>query len=229
MTEEDADDPEAFAAFSNPNRLKLLRELDKPKGYAELELTPTHADEQGSEDRRISRQAIRKHLETLMEADVVERRERGQRAEFVVDRGRLFELIERLRSLTQWSRDGHDPAPPPRRGDPAKRPEGPHVVFVHAVQPGRVVELSADSDDGGAARWTLGRSESADITTEDPTLAPRQGHLERNEGRWYFEANVKAPSRAFVDWEPVEPGERTRVRSGDVIGLGATRLVVREL
>ncbi len=62
----------ALAALANPSRVAILRQLDAPKSLNEIRVSASEPSESGlSRSRCISRQAVRRHLDRLVEEDLV--------------------------------------------------------------------------------------------------------------------------------------------------------------
>lgn len=218
-----------FKALSNINRLKLLVQLQSPRGYSEIDLSPSRGDSAGSEDRSISRQAVRSHIQELMDLGVVvEAPSDGQGSRFLVDHSQLFALVEQMRSLAQVqpsveitgrTLNLEMTSPPPEAN-------GPHLVLVRGVHEGRCFELT-DSDEDG--QWTVGRASEADISLDyDAYVSTDHAKLLRRDGEFFLMDSPANKNGTFLNWEKLTRGGIAPLSSGDVLGVGMSLLVFRE-
>ncbi|MCA1813227.1 MAG: winged helix-turn-helix domain-containing protein, partial [Halobacteriales archaeon] len=102
-----ADEPEKdealagmLSALASPTRLRILRQLRSPKTLREIEVP---AAAHGA--RAISRQAVREHLDKLLEIQAVNshasERTYGEAQAYVVNNQVLFALTEEFRGLAR--------------------------------------------------------------------------------------------------------------------------------
>ncbi len=94
---------EVFRALAAANRIELLRKLATPKTVSEVELEPVRERSDLSDDRTLSRQAVKHHVTQLVDAGLVEEvplERSGQHVTgYVTDPSAVSELIGRLSTL----------------------------------------------------------------------------------------------------------------------------------
>lgn len=219
---------DAFRALANINRLKLLVTLQSPRGYSEIELTPSRSSGQGSKDRPISRQAVRSHIEELRDIGVVvETDDDDRKRRFVVDRSRLYAIVERMRELTTV-----EPTVEPGgqtmdlTGEPrAPQPEGAHLALVRGVAEGRTFRLET-GDPGSHA--VIGRSTEVDVPLDyDAFVSAEHAHVLEKADGFYLRDLPKNRNGTFLNWSKMERGTVAPLSSGDVVGVGRSLLVFR--
>lgn len=222
----DADVEQVLKVLSNPNRLQLLRTLQSPKGFADLELAPSRNDGWGSEERAISRQAVRRHVQELMELGVVvEVPGSGDTVtRFLVNHARLFGVVEQLRQIATV-RPALDLAHETiglggRAG--VSVPDGPHLALVRGVQEGRAFPLA----EGGT--WTIGRARACAICLDyDPYVSSEHAQVVRKDEGYFLVDLAANKNGTFLNWAPLARGGVAPIRAGDVVGLGMSLLVFR--
>ena len=228
-------DPHAIAelervlkTLANANRLELLIELQEPKRVVELTLSPSRADGAGSEERAISRQAVKNHVAALVEIGVVEQTEEGYaNARFVVNHARLFEVTERLRQIAtvkptrpvaMETRDLDDQKPRPR-------PAGAHFVLVRGVREGQAYPLESPGPSDG---WLIGRRPEAQVRLDyDPFVSGSHARVIAREGRHFLVDLPGARNPTRLNWEEMLRGGVALLEPGDVVGVGLSLLVYR--
>ncbi len=218
-----------FKALSNINRLKLLVALQTPRGYSEIELTPSRGTGQGSSDRPISRQAVRGHIQELADIGVlVEADPEARRRRFVVDRSRLYAVVEQMRTLAtveptvaaadQTMDLDSEPRPP--------MTDDPHLALVRGVEEGRVFPL--DPDDPGS-RFVIGRSAGADVALDyDGYISKEHAHVLIKPDGFFLRDLPSNKNGTFLNWRRMERGGLAPLGAGDVVGVGRSLLVFRE-
>lgn len=223
----------AFKALSNINRLKLLVQLQTPKGYNEIELTPSRPGKGASKDRPISRQAVRSHIEELRELGVVtETADDARRRRFVVDRPRLYAIVERMRELTtvEPTVEPDDRTLEMTDAPRVKEPEGPHLALVRGVEEGRMFPLSRDAEEEGeASRFTIGRRSDVDVPlTYDGFISGQHAVVVSEPGGCSVKDLPENKNGTFLNWRRLKEGAVAPLSPGDVIGVGRSLLVFRE-
>lgn len=217
-------------ALANPNRLEMLDKLRFPKSAGELRLTPKRTEGAGNKARSISRQAVEEHLDILEAIGVVTKRE-GERDgrpvdEYAMNHARLFALVEEFRKLTLLrGASVEDPGATIDADAKAAAPwvEGPKLVLVSGPWEGRVVPLA-----GGHGAWTLGRKRGASVQLDyDPFVSQEHARVVRDADGWSVEDLPGSKNGTFVNFRPV-PAGRTRLRAGDVLGVGRTLMVFHD-
>ncbi len=218
----------AFKTLGNINRLRLLVELQEPKGYAEIELPPSRSDGAGGGGRTITRQAVRSHLNPLMELGLVTEVERdgaGQR--FIVDHSRIFALMEQMRDITNVrSTEPVSDRTMNLQGDAdAQTVQGPHLVLARGVYEGRSFPLTGLTE---GQRWLVGRKQGSDICLDyDAFVSSDHAELLNKEGRFYLRDLPENRNGTFLNWERLEDGAMAPLDAGDVVGVGRSLLVFR--
>ena len=216
-------------ALANVNRLKLLETLQVPQGYADINLQPSRGDEWGSDERAISRQALRKHLHELMEIGVVVELPSGESGtrRYTVNHARLFGVVEQMRQIATV-RGG---APSGGQtvdlevGRPGGGVDGPHLVLVRGVQEGRCYSLVTQNRE---PEWSIGRGRGADVSLDyDPYASTSHARVVLKERQFFL---VDLPSNrngTFLNWNRMVRGGVAPLKAGDVIGVGMSLLVLR--
>lgn len=226
MSSADADVEQVLKVLSNPNRLQLLRTLQSPKAFADLDLAPSRNDGWGSEERSISRQAVRRHVQELLDLGVVVETPAGQDqpTRFLVNHARLFGIVEQLRQIAtvRPTLDLEHETMGLRGAANVTVPGGPHLALVRGVQEGRAFALAE-----GAA-WTLGRTRACSICLDyDPYVSSEHAQIVRKEGGYFLVDLAANKNGTFLNWAPMTRGGVAPLKAGDVIGVGMSLLVFR--
>lgn len=221
-----ADLERVLRALANENRLQLLFSLQDPKGYSELQLPPPREDGWGSDERSISRQAVRAHLRELMAIGVVEEAPTADGTlQWVVNHARLFGALEQMRALTTVRprvEVGGETADL-ERAFATPDVGGPHLVLVRGVEEGRAFPLVKTGE------WTIGRGPACAIRLDyDPFISGEHARI-LQKGPEFFLADVPANKNGtYLNWRRLSRGALAPLKSGDVVGLGMSLLVFRE-
>lgn len=215
--------------LANFNRLRLLEELQTPKRYAELDLQPSRDDQWGSDARPISRQAVRGHLEALMDIGVVnEIREPGGPPAYVVNHSRLFALVEQLRQIATVRPSleaGGETIDLPHRSSPSG-PTGPHLLLARGVEEGRGFPLAATRGEGG---WTIGRRRGVAVCLDyDPFVSSEHARVVAKDGRFVLTDIPGNRNGTWLNYRRLARGAAAPLSPGDVIGAGKSLLVFRD-
>lgn len=233
------DDLDALVTYldvlADANRLKLLGILREPKALGEIELTPNPSQAGDNPDRTISRQAVRNHIDRLVDAGLVrvrraERDDPRVRNEYVLDTSRLFAVVEELDRLTQIeARADAGPRETLKLGSGggAEWPDGPKLVLVHGVREGRAFPLDPSARDPPRG-WIVGRDPEAQVCLDyDPFVSEQNAEVVVEDGTWRIMDLRASTNRTRVNWEPLPVGGERGLEPGDVIGVGRSRLVFR--
>lgn len=220
---------EAFQALSNINRLKLLVQLQSPKGYSEIELTPSRSGASGDEDRPISRQAVRTHVDELLDLGVVAETETpGRKREFVVDRTQLYAIVERMRELAtvEPTVDAGGATKEMTQPASAPKPTGPHLALVRGVREGQTFPLEDAAPHDPAV---IGRDADSDIALNyDAFVSSQHANVIESDEGFLVQDLEQNKNGTFLNWAKIEPGGVAPLSAGDVIGVGRSLLVFRE-
>lgn len=218
-----------FKALSNINRLRLLVQLQEPKAYSEIQLTPSRARGKHADDRPISRQAVRGHVEELRDLGVVSETETGGRKQrFVVDRPKLYATVERMRELAtvEPSVTPDDGTMELSAGRDAPQPAGPHLALARGVREGQTFPLQDALEDGAAL---VGRSREADICLGyDGFVSGHHAEIVEEDGSFLLEDLPDNKNGTFLNWAKLKDGASAPLDPGDVIGVGRSLLVFRK-
>lgn len=219
------------------NRLELLRLLREPRTLGEIELTPGPEQAGAHPDRPISREAVRKHVNKLVDAGLVRRgttaRADGREVhEYVVDHRRLFAVAQELTKLSTL--EATVPLDPMEtidldQADKAGWTPGAKLVLARGVREGRAFPLlQADLDPGRDRGWVVGRSEDADVSlTYDPYVSAENAEILPDGDGFRLLDLRSATNRTYLNWETLPVGGEAELESGDVIGVGRSLLVFR--
>ncbi|MBI4394331.1 MAG: FHA domain-containing protein [Euryarchaeota archaeon] len=225
----------ALKLLAHPNRLALLYLLRWPKMLDEIHLTPSASNAGASPDRRISRQAVRGHLEQLKEAGLIRVRSTGrggrrERQEYVLDPARLFAVVDEMRKLSTF-----EPTVPldPFATEDLKHQWGPEwvnglkLVLIRGVQVGRVFALR-DMEVRPSRGWVIGRSREAHVPLEyDHYVSPENTEIIKT-GNEYRVLDLRhAKNGTTLNWKRLPLGGEARLENGDVIGVGRSLLLFR--
>lgn len=213
----------AFIALANPVRLELLRHLRTPRTLSEISV------QAGEGDRPLSRQAVREHVDRLLDAGLVDVREternRGPTVEYVLNPPALYALMEefralaKLRSAAQLERETM-PGQPPAGVEPPR----PCLVLVKGVDEGRVYDLATGARD----EWLVGRRRGIAISLDfDPFVSTENTRISWDGGQHLVEDLPSSRNGTSVNFRLLAPGERAALRTGDVLGVGRSLLLYR--
>jgi len=206
----------AFQALANPTRVAMLAELRQPATPADLA-------------RRfgITRQAVRKHLDALQEAQFVVRGPSPRMLK--AHRYATNPLALHVFKETVWGLGGFSP---PLRLPPLPTPTAPHapsgspptphgLVLVHGDAPGRWFPLDPGRE------HALGRADACDIVVPNDLYASgRHAHL-AFDGRSWRVTDLGSRNGTWVDFLRVPQGSPAAVAPGQVLTVGRTHFVVR--
>lgn len=211
---------EALAAqlsvIANATRLALLDRLARPAFAPEIE-----------EELGMTRQGLKRHLDQLIEAGLVEARasKRGvfPATEYLASAPGIFAFKEDVLSLATppAAATTHDtvPATSPSGAQP---PKGAGLVVVHGRRRGEWFPLDP------ARATTLGRDDANDIALPwDPFASARHALIDRDRATWRVR-DIEARNGTFVDFQLLDRGATATLRAGSIIGIGRSLFVLRE-
>ena len=226
---------DALAALGSPTRIAILRELTAPKSLNHIRVAA-----EDDPARPLSRQAVRAHLDRLVEiAAVLPLASDDGRvgAEYVVDHTRLYALAEDLRALAslrpedEVARGATSPAAL-SAGD--RGPGGPRFVLVRGLREGTVFPLRRrDEARRGAATapaWVIGRRRGVDVALDyDPYVSAENAVVGR-EGAGFTLRDVPGSRNGTqLNFAPIpSDGTPVRLEHGDLVGVGRSVLSFRE-
>lgn len=218
---------ETFEALSNEKRVHLLDFLTVPKYMEEI------ASELG-----ITRESARRHIDKLRDADLVEqrpgRRESGPVNEYVVVPQEMFRLAEALRETgVQESGEGRhlDTAPGGSATVASREIDDPSIIIAHGWELGKRIPLGGlgRGPDERSDDWEIGRADDAAVPLGfDPYVSEKHAAIRRDEDRLALR-DLSSTNGTFVNGEELHSGEEHTLASGDVIEVGRSLLVFRNL
>lgn len=214
----------SMAALSSPTRLSILRALRRPLIVSEIEV----ASAEGQGSAIISRQAVRKHLDALVEARLVSAREvvreRGETVEFSLNHQGIYALAEDIRDLARL-RPLVDPAEMTIHRETGRTPPrapGPSLLVVKGLVEGTSFDISPA---GGRTEWVLGRRRGLDIALDyDPFVSSENTRFLWRDGHHVVEALPSSRNGTSLNFEALAGGEARELRHGDLISVGRTTL-----
>lgn len=233
---------EILAALGNANRLQLLEQLRTPRILSEIQLKPGVVREGENPDRAISRQAVRLHLDRLIEIGVV-LAQKGERPtgvveEYVVNHQRLFaisEEVRRLGALTPrregWGMETMSERLDTPSDDPSALEDGaeaPTLVLVRGLDEGIAFALTAATADA-SGRWLVGRRRGLPVSLHyDPYVSGIHAAVARGKSGLEVSGLPEGRNGTFVNFKLLPRGLARPLRTGDVIGVGKSLLLYRE-
>lgn len=216
-----------FEVLSNRTRLQILIQIQEPRSAREIKVTPSRDDE-FSEDRYISTEAVKQHLRKLGKLDLVHKEREGRRNIYSLNHSRLFAALETARqlSLVRGQVDQEGSTMTLAREMESSKSEDPHFVISRGVQEGKAMVLDWY---GVKDAWTIGRDPECDIALDyDAFVSAEHAEVRHEEGRFVLVDNPANTNGTFLNWEPLDEGEAVEIATGDVVGVGMSLLVFRE-
>ena len=212
----DAEERHALAAsleaLASPTRLELLGALRLPQALHEIRVAT------------LSRQAITRQLDVLIDADLVRRSApvgtRG--ATYVLNHERLFATVDAMRGLTKLRplrSVGVGETMDDARGA-VRAAARPRLVVAYGRDVGTAFHLG-----GMGARWRIGRGPECDIRLDyDPYASAVTCELERV-GSQLIVRDLSSRNGTWVNEERVPAGSTRTLVAGDLLGVGHSTLV----
>lgn len=215
----DGDLTQRMEVLASPVRLALLHRL------GQAAFVPDLAREHG-----MTRQALKKHLDALEAAGLIvatqSRRGALRATEYRANASGLFAFKESVLAIAVQTDAG---ALAPAETRPSSAGAGSHVaggsvgfLLVHGDQPGRWFPLDA------RASIVLGRDPKADVALPyDPFASGRHALLRRAPSAWTL-TDLQSTNGTRVNFRRIASGETVPVRSGDLITIGKSHLLLRD-
>lgn len=220
---------DCLIALASPNRLELVRLLAEPKPLEAIELHPVSEDERLDHDRVLTRQAVRHHLDRLIDAGLVKRVDAPpgsgrSRQAFVREEAAVHAVAMLLDGLV-------DPTGSP--GCPA-RPLGeiermcPHLVLVGVSPEPLAFQLTRAGRDPPRG-WVIGSRPGVAVhLSTDPNVSAEHAELIPMEDGFELLDLRVADGGTYVNGIRLERGESQRVAHGDILGVSKTQLVFQD-
>jgi len=219
-----ADEPLGLAlgALSSPTRLAILRSLRTPRTLREIEIG---AEEDG---RPITRQAVRRHLDTLVEAGLVTTREAGRdygdTTEFILNHARVYGIAEDVRQMARL-RPAVDPGGHTVVAGNASptRPRGPVLILVKGADDGAAFPLDPSA---GEREWIVGRRRGVGVCLDfDATVSSENARITWRDGAHWIEDVQGSRNGTLLNLRLLVAGEPARLEHGDLVGVGRSALL----
>ena len=213
---------DALSSLGNPVRLAILAQLGSPKTLSEIRV------------QSLARQTLRTHLDKLLEAGVVSMRETtrpyGETREYVLNQQALYGLSEEFRELAAIRPDAiSQEATMPRSAATAPfSMKGPCLVLVKGAEVGRVFPL--DPPEGARRQeWQIGRRRTLPIALDfDPYVSSDNAHVVWEKGAFTVQDADESRNGTTLNFALLPKGHAHRLRTGDLIGVGRSLLMMRE-
>lgn len=223
-----------LGALAYPLRLELLDALRFPKALGEIHVSPHRVEPGGNADRPAAKPTVLGHLEKLVETGLVraEQRASGGRnvKEYAINPQRLYAIVEELRLLSLLHAGygvGDDATGTLSKDGPAPEPTGPRLVLVHGVYEGKAYRLDASTAREGG--WTIGRADALPVALDyDPYVSLEHARVTRASDGYRIGDLPTSKNGTSVNWRPLLRGGDRRLRTGDLIGVGRSRLLFLE-
>lgn len=205
--------------LASPVRLALLHRLGQPA------FVPDLARELG-----ITRQALKKHLDALETSGLVtatqSRRGALRATEYQANPAGLFAFKESVLAIAVQTDPGAL-APAETRPSMAGRGAqaaggGVGLLLVHGDQPGRWFPVA------GRTTIVLGRDPKGEVAlTYDPFASARHALLRHASTGWTL-TDLQSTNGTRVNFRRIASSETVPVRSGDLITIGKSHLLLRD-
>ncbi|MEA3199660.1 MAG: hypothetical protein QOE90_1088 [Thermoplasmata archaeon] len=218
----------ALEALASVPRLSLLRQLQTPRILREIRVRSSADDDRAGS---ISRQAIREHLDRLLEIGVIHAREterdHGGTIEYMINHQALFALAEEFRALAKLKPHEEPNAETVRAPAPSRPAEvaGPSLVLVHGLDEGRRFDLTP-----GPSRqtWTIGRRRGTDVPIDfDPFASSHHARIDWRDGAHWLTDLEDSRNGTTLNFREIPKATPVRLAPADIIGVGRTLFVFR--
>lgn len=213
--------------LASSTRLEILHALRAPRALHEIRVTPSLSREGESDDRPLSRQAVSRHLEVLLDAGLVRRIEGGDRARgdgFVLSHERLFAVVDEMRSLAKLRPLGAEPSVGETvaregAGDP-RLPDGPRLLVAFGRDDGLAFPLASSV----GSRSRIGRAPACEVRLDyDPFLSSEHAAVERAASGFVIH-DLASRNGTLVNWAKLPSRGSRALAPGDLLTVGRTVL-----
>jgi DNA-binding transcriptional ArsR family regulator len=212
-----ADLAATFQSLAHPTRVQLLESLREPATAGQL-----------AQRFGISRQAMKKHLQVLLDAGLVHVAG-GSRPILTAHRYAANPVMLYVFKETVWNLGGFSaplrlpPIPTavaeqPRPGSPLSQPG---LLLVHGDAPGRWYPLEERDS------WTIGRDPGQDLVVPNDLFASgRHAALARAGDGWTV-TDLRSRNGTWLDFARIPAGRPGPIRTGQVLTVGRSHFVFR--
>ncbi len=216
----------ALKVLGSPTRLQLLGQLKLPSPPRGLKLHAQQHQPGQNPDRPIALQVVLRHINKLMEHDLI-RADAGDGARhYVIHRARLYAITEELRQLTSlshWHLEAEDHTVDAQNTPKVQLARGPRLTIVHGAYEGRSYALHGDS--GPDNGWSIGRSGDAAICLDyDPYVSRQHAIVTQDGSQLFIQDCGTSRNGTNVNWRPIGQAAHP-LHPGDIVGIGRSLLV----
>lgn len=207
-----------FNALSNPRRLRILRLLTEPRYLREV------ASELG-----LSRQATHHHLDELVEAGILERRNAKRDGSSVTEYvavpsvlSLVVEGVERVAGLPTPTADRRERTRAGEGLEPVTLPPDRRSLWVvRGLDTGTTLEIPV----GNEGPWYVGRDTACDLVLEaDPFASARHAEVWRESGDLLI-GDLASTNGTFHNARRLTRHEDAALSHGDAISVGRSMLL----
>lgn len=215
----------AFATLGSGTRLAILRLIRTPKRLRDIELEGAHS----ASGTTISRQAVREHIDRLLEVGiVVERASDGDARsprEYLLNHQAIFALAEEMKGLARLRASVELAAPTAPLAVSAPQPtEGPRLVLVKGLDEGIVFDLRHEHS--STAEWVIGRRLGLAVSLDfDPFVSSENAIICWTGDKHVLRNAPDSRNGTRVNLCLLASGEERVLRHGDLIGVGRSLLL----
>jgi DNA-binding transcriptional ArsR family regulator len=215
----------AMRALASPTRLALLGLLTRP-----------HYLEEVAAALKMTRQAVRKHLDQLVAVGILERRpatrESGPVTEYLLNPRALFLIHDEFGKLgALQAREARQDLTRTLQGKPlatvVQPPDvlGPRLLVVRGFATGAAIPLPVSR-----GLWSIGRDLRCDVVLDhDPYASNRHAEVRYDKGaQGYVLTDLRSTNGTSHNHSVLPRAGEVLLRDGDLIGVGRTTLLFWE-
>jgi hypothetical protein len=149
----------------------------------------------------------------------------GDTQEFVLNHQAIFAVAEEVKALAKLRATVEAPVPTAPASAPAAAPiETPAFVLVKGLDEGAMFGLRPAAQGGGT--WIVGRRRGCEVPLDfDPYVSAENSLVRWEDGAHVIEALPESRNGTSVNLRRLAPGEKVRLRHGDLVGVGRCLLL----